>query len=83
VGTNPEAYGVTLQPLPPVTFAKNDINFIDPTGVDHDALGIALKKALYNFMHGIGLDQDVRTWFSGNPPRTKVSKHFVAKALAV
>jgi hypothetical protein len=25
--------------------------------------GAALKKALYNYMHGIGLDLDVREWF--------------------
>ena len=39
VGQNPEDYGVTLAPLPPGGFAKNDVAFIDPTGVDHDALG--------------------------------------------
>jgi hypothetical protein len=81
VGKHPEQYGVTLQPLPNVTFAKNDINFIDPTGVDHDALGIALKKALYNYMHGIGLDAEVRSWFGASAPRTRVGKHFIAKAL--
>jgi hypothetical protein len=42
-------------------FAKNDVAFIDPTGVDHDALGVGLKKAIYNYMHGIGLEEDVRT----------------------
>jgi hypothetical protein len=50
-------------PLPPVSFAKNDVGFIDPVGVDHDSLGKALNKALYNYMHGIGLDEDVRSWF--------------------
>ena len=63
VGKNPQDYGVTLLPLPALApntaFAKNDIGFIDPTGVDHDALGVALKKALYNYMHGIGLDADL------------------------
>ncbi|MDE2396935.1 MAG: radical SAM protein, partial [Burkholderiales bacterium] len=63
VGRDPAAFGVTLQPLPPITFAKNDIGFVDPTGVDHDALGLGLKKAIYNYMHGIGLEQDVRRWF--------------------
>ncbi len=82
VGRNPQDYGVTLQPLPPVSFAKNDVGFIDPTGVDHDALGIALKKALYNYMHGIGLDEDVRSWFGGRTPRTTVSRHRIARALA-
>jgi radical SAM superfamily enzyme YgiQ (UPF0313 family) len=83
VGKDPAAYGVTLQPLPPVAFAKNDVGFIDPTGVDHDALGQALKKALYNYMHGIGLEQDVRSWFAGKVPRTTVARHRIARALAV
>ena len=68
-------------PLPKISFAKNDVGFIDPTGVDHDALGIALNKALYNYMHGIGLDADVRSWFSGRVPRTKVPRGYVARAL--
>jgi radical SAM superfamily enzyme YgiQ (UPF0313 family) len=81
VGKNPEDYGVTLQPLPPVSFAKNDVGFFDPTGVDHDALGVALKKALYNYMHGIGLDADVRSWFAGTVPRTTVPRRFIERAL--
>ena len=63
VGLNPEEYGIELIPLPPVSFGKNDIGFIDPTGVDHDLLGLGLKKAIYNFMHGIGIEEDVRSWF--------------------
>jgi Radical SAM superfamily len=82
VGLAPQDYGVTLQPLPPVSFAKNDIAFIDPTGVDHDALGVGLKKALYNYMHGIGLDQDVRSWFDFHVPKTTVAKRRIERALA-
>ena len=81
VGKHPEQYGVTLLPLPEISFAKNDVGFIDPTGVDHNALGIALNKALYNYMHGIGLDTDVRSWFTGKVPRTKVPRNYVARAL--
>jgi radical SAM superfamily enzyme YgiQ (UPF0313 family) len=81
VGLHPEQYGVRLKALPKVSFAKNDVGFIDPTGVDHDALGIALNKALYNYMHGIGLDQDVRGWFAGRVPRTTVPRNFIARAL--
>ncbi len=81
VGKDPAAYGVTLLPLPPGPFAKNDVGFHDPSGVDHDALGIALKKALYNYMHGIGLDEDVRTWFGGRVPRTTVPRRFIERAL--
>jgi hypothetical protein len=81
VGLHPEQYGVRLKPLPAGGFAKNDVGFVDPTGVDHDALGIALNKALYNYMHGIGLEQDVRGWFSGRVPRTTVPRNFIARAL--
>jgi len=81
VGLHPGQFGVRLKPLAKVSFAKNDVGFIDPTGVDHDALGIALNKALYNYMHGLGLDQDVRGWFSGRVPKTTVPRHFIARAL--
>ena len=81
VGQKPEDYGVRLKPLPPISFAKNDVGFIDPTGVDHDALGVALNKALYNYMHGIGLDQDVRSWFDMKVPKTRVPRNFIGRAL--
>jgi hypothetical protein len=85
VGKNPEEYGITLLPLPDSPFAKNDVGFVDPTGADHDALGKGLKKAIYNYMHGIGLDEDVRAWFTevrGKVPRSTVPKQRIARSLA-
>ena len=81
VGRNPERFGVRLLPLPPAPFAQNDVGFIDPTGVDHDALGQGLRKALYNYMHGIGLDADVRSWFEVRVPRATVGRRFIARAI--
>ena len=84
VGKNPGEYGVQLAPLPLITFAKNDIAFIDPTGVDHDMLGHGLKKAIYNFMHGVGLEEDVRVWFDmpkKQLPKPSVSRTQIAAAL--
>ena len=85
VGQNPEAYGVQLIDLPPTQFARNDVGFIDPTGVDHDHLGFGLRKAIYNYMHGIGLETDVRAWFDlpkGQCPKTTVHRHRIGKALS-
>ncbi len=82
VGLHPAEYGIRLKPLPPGGFAKNDVDFIDPAGVDHDSLGRALNKALYNYMYGIGLEQDVRSWFSERVPKPRVGRHCIAKALA-
>jgi len=81
VGQNPQDYGVTLAPLPPGHFAKNDVAFIDPTGTDHDALGAGLKKAIYNYMHGIGLEEDVRMWFPFKVPKTTVQRQRIERAL--
>ena len=63
IGLHPEHYGITLRAPRDVTFAHNDIEFDDPVGTDHDFLGTGLRKALYNYMHGVGLDADVRAWF--------------------
>lgn len=81
VGRQPEHYGITLLPLPPGRFARNDVGFVDPTGADHDAMGRALKKAIYNYMHGIGLDADVRSWFDTRMPKPTVSRHSIVRAL--
>ena len=69
IGLNPDAYGITLHPPANILFAHNDVEFVDPTGTDHDSLGHGLRKALYNYMHGIGLDADVREWFAPAPVR--------------
>jgi hypothetical protein len=90
VGKHPEQYGVRLSPPLQSPFANNDINFTDLTGIDHDVFGAALRKALYNYMHGIGLDIDVREWFGKNNrgrarfavPRTMVPPNLIERALA-
>ena len=82
VGLDPAAYGIELVPLPPISFAKNDVAFIDPTGVDHDLLGIGLKKAIYNFMHGVGFEEDAHKWFDiQGIPKTSVGRNKIAKVL--
>jgi len=82
VGKDPQAYGISLVPLPEISFAKNDVGFIDPSGVDHDLLGIGLKKAIYNFMHGLGFEQDVHTWFEmSGVPKASVGRNKIAKVL--
>ena len=82
VARDPAAYGVVLAPLQPVAFARNDIAFSDATGVDHDALGRGLKKAIYNYMHGLGLEEDVRSWFEMRVPKTLVAPRRIERALA-
>ena len=84
IGKQPELFGIRLT-RPPVTFAENEVAFTDPTAVDHDRLGVGLRKALYNYMHGLGLETDVRRWFDdGNRrklPPAKVAPDLIERAL--
>ena len=84
VGQNPEEYGIELEPLPEITFAKNDVAFIDPTGVDHDLLGLGLKKAIYNYMHGLAFEVAAEDWFDGlgmHIPKTSIAPDHIVRAL--
>ncbi len=83
VGKDPGHYGVTLSASQGATFAHNDIGFTDSTGIDHDAFGAALRKALYNYMHGIGLDLDVHEWFQPPASVTDAGKSARRRAAAL
>ncbi|HMG54564.1 MAG TPA: radical SAM protein [Kofleriaceae bacterium] len=63
IGRAPALYGIRLRPSPPASFARNDLAFDDPTGCDHDRFAAGLRRAVYNFMHGMGLEADPRSWF--------------------
>jgi radical SAM superfamily enzyme YgiQ (UPF0313 family) len=82
VGRSPEKFGVQIIPADkPSNFAVNDLEFFDPTEINHDQFGPGLQKAVYNFMHGIGLEEDVRFWFDFEVPKARVSKNLVRHAL--
>ena len=87
VGKNPAEYGITLQPEPFRGFAQNDVAFLDrvvtETGTDHATLGRGLTKALYNYMHGIGLDEDIRAWFDIRVPRPTIKRNTISRALSL
>ena len=83
IGKDPAAFGIKIIPKSvPITFAENDLDFADPTGTDHDMLGTGLSRALFNYMHGAGIDMDVRQWFERPVPKARVPKNLVAAALA-
>ena len=63
IGLEPKKFRIRVLPEAEAPFARNELAFEDPVGCDHDQLGKGLRKALYNYMHGLGLDADVRSWF--------------------
>jgi radical SAM superfamily enzyme YgiQ (UPF0313 family) len=85
IGQAPERFGIVLLEAEAPRFARNDLAFVDPTGCDHDFYAEGLRTALYNYMHGMGLDADPRSWFSAKRgakvPRTTVDPELVRRAL--
>ena len=81
VGMYPEKFGVVKETETIGTFANNDINFVDKTGIDHDKFSFGLKKSLFNFMHGICFDYELQEWFDFKIPKTKIHPDFIADAL--
>ncbi len=81
VGLYPEKFGVVKETEAIGTFANNDINYTDSTGIDHDKFSFGLKKSLFNFMHGICFDYELQDWFEFKIPKTKISPDFIFDAL--
>ncbi|MBC8767070.1 radical SAM protein [Arenibacter sp. BSSL-BM3] len=80
VGLNPSDYHI-IPDYQPITFANNDIQFTDTTGIDHERFSFGLKKSLFNFMHGICFDHPLQEWFDFKIPKTTISPNFIEKAL--
>ncbi len=82
VGLNPDAYHIKILHPEPGIFANNDLEHADPTGTDHALFSEGLKKSLFNYMHGIGLDIPLQEWFDFKIPRTQLPKNYIKRILA-
>lgn len=80
IGINPEAYGIKPK-IKTITFANNDIDFEDELGIDHSMFAFGLKKSLFNYMHGVGLDFPLKEWFDFKIPKTGIDNNFIEKCL--
>ena len=80
VGMFPSAFGV-IPEMNDITFANNDIQFNDITGINHDKFSFGLKKSLFNFMHGICFDYDLQDWFDFKIPNTSISSDYIISCL--
>jgi radical SAM superfamily enzyme YgiQ (UPF0313 family) len=81
VGLYPEQFGVLKNSEAIGSFANNDIDYTDKTGIDHDRFSFGLKKSLYNYMHGICFDYNLQEWFDFKIPKTNVPDDFIFDAL--
>lgn len=80
IGMFPSAFGV-IPEMNTITFANNDIQFKDITGINHDKFSFGLKKSLFNFMHGFCFDYDLQDWFDFKIPKTTIPSDYIVSCL--
>ena len=76
IGLNPSEYGI-VPDYKSISFANNDIDFKDKTGINHDKFSFGLKKSIFNFMHGIGFELPLQEWFDFKIPKTTIKDDFI------
>jgi radical SAM superfamily enzyme YgiQ (UPF0313 family) len=81
VGKDPEKYGVIRTGPEFKGFANNDLYHEDPKGANHEMFSDGLKKALYNYMHGIGIDFPLKKFFSFAIPEPLVPRTLIERSL--
>ena len=81
VGLNPSAYQVEKIGPEFEGFADNDLYHADPTGAKHEKFSDGLRISLFNYMNGLGLEEDLGIWFKFKTPRTTIPKRFIHKSL--
>jgi len=80
VGLDPDTYGV-IPNQKEITFANNDIDFVDSTGIDHNQYSAGLKKSLFNYMHGVCFDFTLQEWFDEEIPETTIPSDYIQNCL--
>jgi hypothetical protein len=79
VGLFPEEFGV-IPVQNSITFAHNDIDFKDKTAINHNKFSFGLKKALFNYKHGICFEYPLQDWFEFKIPKTQIPANFIKNA---
>lgn len=81
MAVRPSDFGIRLAERRNASFAQNEIRYADLSDAGSDSLASGLRKALYNFMYGVGIEEDVRGWFESAVPRPRVKRKYVANLI--
>lgn len=77
VATNPEKFEIEIISNRDNNFANNDLLHRDKRKLNHAKFSGGLKKAIYNYMNGVGLEWDVNRWFDFETPKTTIKQNCV------
>lgn len=82
VGLDPDSFGVQHVGPEFGGFAENDYYHEDPDGAIHDLYAEGLRISLFNYMQGMGLDEQLKLWFDFKVPKTKISPSYIFDCLS-
>ncbi len=82
-GVFPEKFGVKRVTLKPNPFANNEVPYDDNTKYDYGRIGNGLEKSIYNFMHGVGIDEHISQWFDFKVPPPTIPPDYIAKTVGI
>lgn len=81
-GRDPERFGVRITDSRSHPFANNELAYVEPQpACPHAELADGLRRAVYNYMHGAGLDQPLRRWFERAVPAPRIRGGYVQQCL--
>ncbi len=80
VGLDPDSYGI-IPDQKEISFANNDVEFVDSTALDHGQFSEGLKKSLFNYMHGVCFEFPLQDWFIIEIPETSIDPNFIEGCL--
>jgi hypothetical protein len=82
IGLDPGRHGVRVTGPPFEGFAQNDLTYDDSAGKVPEWVGEGLRKALFHYKEGQGIEADVRSWFTRPVPKPMVPRNWIDTALA-
>jgi hypothetical protein len=81
VGLNPDKYKVKKNSALTATFANNDVEYKELSGISHDKFSFGLKKSLFNYMQHMGLEEPLQNWFDFKIPSTTIKAEHIENIL--
>ncbi len=76
-GTNPDKFGIKRVSYKPFPFANNEVKYFDAGNLDYNRFSKGLERALFNFIHGIGIDEHINSWFNFKTPSPKTPPDYI------
>ena len=82
-GLSPQNYGVKRVSMKPNPFANNEVAYETNLNYDLIKVGTGLEKSIYNYMHGVGIDEHVSEWFDFKVPPSTIPPNYISKTIGI